>query len=232
MTSHTPPLKTSLKRRASALHIALCSLLALLATEASVQADTSISVLGGKNPVRELSHERDIQLSESVANVTETITFANAGRISAELIYAFDLPPQAAIYDLVIESAGSAKSRYGVVDAEAATRLVASPDGDASPDLGLLRMVSAQDGSGGGRRYELRVYPIPGQMSTTVAMRWRTPVHLVAGRHQLRIPSRGQGQLLARSEVHLRTAMATGTIYGGGSELAHLGKKGKKHSFF
>jgi Mg-chelatase subunit ChlD len=220
------------QQRLLTLRFALCGLVLLLATETPAAAETTIAVFGS-GEVRELSHQRDIQLGESIANVAETVTFANAGHSPAEVVYSFDLPAQAAIFELIIDNAKGSKSRFGVVDAEAATRLVEAPDGDASPDLGLLRMVGLQDdGDNARRRYELRVFPIPGQLSTKVSLRWRTPVELVAGRHSLRIPGRGQDALLSRSKVLLRATMATAELYGGGAELAQSSSKGKRFEFF
>lgn len=220
------------RRRLRALCFSLGGLLLVLASAAPATAETTIAVFGSEE-VRELSHQRDIQLGESTATVAETVTFANAGHSPAEVMYSFDLPAQAAIFELIIDSANGRKSRFGVVDAEAATRLVEAPDGNASPDLGLLRMVGVQDDEGNARRrYELRVFPIPGQLSTKVSFRWRTPVELVAGRHSLRIPGRGQEASLSRSKILLRATMATTELYGGGAELAQGSSKGKRVGFF
>ncbi len=219
-----------------ALWLPLCAAMVVIAFPPQAHADTKLSVLG-KGLVSELSHLREIQLSAGAIEVTETISFANAGKASAEVLYRFDLPAQAAIHGLEIETANGLKSKFGVVDAKAATRLVVSPDEDASPDLGLLRMVGVQDDeSDRRRRYELRVFPVPGQLSAKVVIRWRSPVAIVAGRYSIRIPGRGQAANLARSQVLLRTSMATQELYGGGAELsAGKGKdsrKGKRKRFF
>jgi hypothetical protein len=203
-----------------------------MSVPAQAQADTSLSVLG-KGMVSELSHTRDIRMNASAIEVEETITFANASKVSAEVLYSFELPAQAAIHGLEITTASGLKSKFGVVDAKAATRLVASPDAGASADLGLLRMIGVQDGEPDGkRRYELRVFPIPGQLSTKAVIHWRSPVAIVAGRYDVRIPSRGQAANLARSNVLLRTTMATGELYGGGAELASGAARNKRQSFF
>ncbi len=218
--------------RVRAYSLALLVALVLPLVAHSAEASTTLSVLG-KGRVSEQAHLREIQLSAHTIEVTETITFANAARSSAEAVYNFSLPAQAVIYQLQIENPGGASSHYGVVDTQAATRLVADPDGNATPDLGLLRMIGVQDdGSERTRRYELRVFPIPGQLSTKVIVKWRSPVSVLAGRYSVRVPGRGNGKNLARSEIVLRTNMATADLYGGGAELAVRSSKNKSHRFF
>lgn len=218
--------------RPGACTLLSCIALACLAPSDRAHAETTLSVVGS-GQVREHAHRREIQLSPHTIEVTETITLANSGRGAVEALYVFHLPAQAAVYELIVETPDGDKSRYGVVDANASTRLVADPTEESSPDLGLLRMVAVQGvGDRAERRYELRVFPIPAQKSSKVLIRWRSPVSLVAGRYSVRIPGRGEAPALARSEIQLRTTMATSELYGGDGVLARDAARNKRYPFF
>ena len=212
--------------------VILCLTIAGPADSNRAHADTTLSVVG-PGELSELAHHREIRFSPHAIEVAETITLANSGGRAVEAIYAFSLPAQAAVYELAIETAEGAKSRYGVVDAQAATRLVADPAQETSPDMGLLRMVGVHGvGEAAERRYELRVFPVPAQKICEVMIRWRSPVSLVAGSYSVRIPGRGGRRRLARSEIQLRTTMASAELYGGGAAIARNAAKNKRYQFF
>ena len=197
------------------------------------RAQSSLEAIG-PGTVTELSHRLDIRFGPQLYEVEETLVFANRAKgTDAEAQYTFELPAQAAIEKISVETALGKKSSYALVGAEAATRLVANPTSDHDADMGLVRMIRSE-GSGASDRntYELRVFPIPAARTTTVKIAWSGTVRLVAGSYSVRLPSRGTDTKLARTEIVVGATVPMDHLYGGETLLAKRSRPGQKHRFF
>mgnify|MGYP003631568974 CR=1 FL=1 len=223
----------SLSHQAKLARLLLLGTTLVCLLPAAARAESSLETLGpGK--VVELSHKLEVLLGPQVYDVTETLVLANHSKASdAEAVYSFELPAQAAIVDLDVRTADGKQSNFAIVGADAAIRMVEDPAAKHSADMGLVRMTSTE-GSGEGdlSQYELRVFPIPADRTTSITVKWHGTVRLVAGNSTIRLPNRGQSPTLARTEVLLTTQSAMHKLYGGETLLSAKSRAGQKHRFF
>lgn len=205
-------------------YVPLVLLAALLLPGTSVLAQTEIKVLGtgqAAGQVNELGHKLEIDWSSETIDVVETIVLSNTGRSGVEALYTFSLPAQAAISDLSIRDYKGKSTMVGLVAEHASIERIARPAPKATPDAGLLRMISSEGhGDDDVSRYELRVYPVPSKNSSIVTLRWQMPVRLVAGNYSIRLPNRGDDPVLSRSEVILNVPRTLGEVFASGNVLS------------
>ncbi len=207
------------------------ALVVCVAIAAVASAESRLSVVGDGN-VTMLSHRMNLQFGSQGFEVSETIVFANHGNVHAEALYQFELPARAAIVGLAVETSDGQKSDFAVVGAGASTRLVAETTGQHAPDMGLVRMIGSEGtGTRDRKLYELRVFPVVANRTTTITLQWNGIVNLVAGRHTLRFPSTGKSATLARTEVVVRTKTPMTELYGGSKLLSRHGQA-KEFRFF
>jgi hypothetical protein len=153
--------------------------------------------------VREAEHALTVRIDGLLARIDTRLVVVNPGDRDTEVIYAFDLPADAAVLGAEIALPDGRRALSAAVDLRAASRFV--PDDGASPgapDIGLLRLVDVDEDQGV-TRYELRVYPVPAGRAATAVVRWAAPLRYRDGRLSLRIPQRGDAPNLVREEIEL-----------------------------
>ncbi|MCB9564512.1 MAG: hypothetical protein H6708_29355 [Kofleriaceae bacterium] len=169
----------------------------------------------GDGEVHEVSCRYDVRLEGFVATVTMRQELVATG--DAEAIYAFALPPRAAVVGVTVTPPGGKPQAGVVVDAAAA--ITVGPDADkldTVPDLGLVRRLgdapAAHAGDDDARdvAYELRVWPVRTGKPTVAEVTWVAPVTVVDGRLALRLPGRGDDDDLAAATATIRVAPPAG----------------------
>jgi hypothetical protein len=152
--------------------------------------------------VREANHSLAIHIDGLVARVEARQVVVNQGDRDSEVLYAFDLPVEAAVTAAEIALPDGRRARSAAVDERAAFRFVPDDPGvSGAPDLGLLRRVAAD--RAGVARYELRIYPVAAGRSATAIVRWVAPLSYRDGRLGLRVPDRGGAANLVREQIEL-----------------------------
>lgn len=205
----------------------------MLLGSGAAEARSTLEAIGSES-LTEVSHRLDVRFGTRIAEVEETLVIANKTKSSdAEAKYTFELPAQAAITNLSVVTSTGKKSSFAVVGAEAATRLVADPANGHEPDMGLVRMIRSEGSDDSDRNeYELRVFPIPADRTTTIHLTWSGTVRLVAGNYSIRIPGRGDDARLSRTEVVVAPSSSMSQLYGGETLLAARSRPLQKHRFF
>jgi hypothetical protein len=153
--------------------------------------------------VREAEHALAIHVEGLVARIDARQVVVNQGQRDTEVIYAFDLPADAAVLGAEVTLPDGRRATSAAVDSRAAFRFV--PDEDAAggaPDIGLLRLLEV-DQDQGLARYELRIYPVPAGRSATATLHWVAPLRYRDGRLSLRLPDRGGAANLVREHIEL-----------------------------
>ena len=203
---------------------------------APAAADASLQNSAGDPILSEMSLVHHVTFQGVIASVETRQVIGNSTKTPQQAVYTFDLPRDAAITGFDIRLADGRTSSTTVVDAAALDK-AQKPEGiDASPDLGMLRMVSrdAMDidkpSPFAMATYELRVFPVTGAGVTNVTIRWVAPLRFDDGRLSLRIPRRGDARNLVRERVELalqppRGARGFSAVHGGGKLLG--GKKAR-----
>lgn len=190
-------------RRAS--RSALLALPAALLAAASGRPARAAAELGGMEvtEVREAEHALTVRIEGLVARIDSRQVVINQGARDTEVIYAFDLPADAAVVGAEIALPDGRHATSASVDERAAFRFV--PDDGAqpgAPDLGLLRLLDVDEDQGLAR-YEMRLYPVPAGRSATATVHWVAPLRYRDGRLSLRIPDRGGAANLVRERVDM-----------------------------
>ena len=215
-------------RRLGAL---LCGLACAALYAAPASAEAFLHNAWGEPVLNEARFVHNVAFQGTVARVASTQIIVNPGKSVEEAVYTFDLPIDAALTGCDIRLADGRTSSASVVDAKVALKPVPDPGAiKASPDLGLLRMISreapqiAAQSPTATATYELRVFPIAAGRTATVEISWVVPLRYDDGRLSLRIPQRGDASNLVRAQVNLTlqapaSARSFSTVHGGGKLL-------------
>lgn len=234
------PPRSSRRRLTTAVLCVLACLAIQASRAAPAAAEAALENAAGDRVLNEVSMVHEIAFQGVMASITSRQIIANPTRTPQQSVYTFDLPLHAAITGFDIRLADGRTSSTAVVDVDVALDKAQKPEGiNASPDLGLLRLIS-RDPLGLDKpsphalaTYELRVFPIAAGAVSNVAIHWSTPLRFDDGRLSLRIPRRGDARNLVRERIQLtlqppRGARGFTAVHGGGKLL---GKRIKKSRF-
>ncbi len=217
--------------RTRRLAAVLCGLALVVLYAAPASAEVFLHNAWGEPVLKEARFVHNVAFQGTVARIASTQIIVNPGKSPEEAVYSFDLPNDATITGCDIRLADGRTSSIAVVDSEVALKPVPDPDAiKASPDLGLLRMISreapqiAAQSATATATYELRVFPIAAGSTATVEVSWVVPLRYDDGRLSLRIPERGDASNLVRAQVNLTLkapapARSFSTVHGGGKLL-------------
>ncbi len=151
----------------------LLIVLALAAAPLSSQATGTLSPVGsGEQPLDIVDHHVDIVLNDGFARVEVNQTFSNPNNHAVEGLYAFPVPQEASLSELVI-TAGE-RELHGEVVARDKAEEIYKQERDSGNDAGLGTREGYQ-------RFEFRIANVPPGASTQVRAVYYQPIEIDTG---------------------------------------------------
>jgi Ca-activated chloride channel family protein len=177
---------------------------ALAAVPFSVQAAGTLTPIGsGSTPLEIVDHHVDVVLNDGFARVEILQTFSNPNQNPVEGVYAFPVPKEASLSELVI-TAGE-HELHGEVVAREKGEAIYAQERDAGNDAGLGTREGYQ-------RFEFRVATIPPGASTRVRAVYYQPLEIDTGIGRFLYPLEEGGTDEQAASFWTRNEVVSGTF--------------------